>query len=478
MVSGELDVAVLTAFIVYSVFILGVGVWGFRKRSFEAYAVADRSMGLGLATSAFVATFLSAVTIIGVSGYASLYGWSAAAFTCYGYALGWVLLVVAGKRLHRARLSTVPEFLGARFESGGLRAFAALIVIALYSVTLVVQLLAIGITMNTLIGLNVTFSILLVGLIFVSYTMLGGLVSVLRTDLVQAGLLGLGVLLAAGVVIWRTGGAVVTAPPEPLGRFFAGSVSNPADFVAWMLVWGLGIPTQSYYLHRFYASKNVRVARGQVALGAIVVMVILLSVIVIGTGAGMLLPPSALGDGAFPYLVKNVIGGKVGIVILLAITAAIHSTTDGLLHIVGLYFSLDVYKTLTGSAEKRDLLKVSRWATFVFGASVTAVAAYVSTNPVPLISLVGAIAWGGMASTLFVPLFLGMFWQGATRAGALVSAAGGLTLALLAFVLRRMELISLHEIYPGVVSSLVCMVLVSVRTERVSDATLERFFPA
>ena len=159
MVSGDLDLGLLTAFIAYSIFILCVGVWGFRKKSFDAYAVADRSMGLGLATTAFVATFLSAVTIIGVSGYASMYGWSAAAFTCYGYALGWVLLVVAGKRLHRARLNTVPEFLGARYESGGLRAFAALIVISLYSVTLVVQLLAVGITMNTLIGLDVTFSI-------------------------------------------------------------------------------------------------------------------------------------------------------------------------------------------------------------------------------------------------------------------------------------------------------------------------------
>jgi Na+/proline symporter len=300
----------------------------------------------------------------------------------------------------------------------------------------------------------------------------------LRTDLVQAGLLGLGVLLAAGAVLWQTGGTVITAPPELLGTFFGGSVSNRSDFFGWMLVWGLGIPTQSYYLQRFYASGNVRVARGQIAFGAVAVMVILLSIIIIGTGAGMLVPADQLGDGAFPYLVKHVIAGKVSVVILLAITAAIHSTTDGLLHIVGLYFSVDVYDTLRGPAEDRDLLKVSRWATFMFGAAVTAVAAFVSTNPVPLISLLGAIAWGGMASTLFAPLFLGMFWRGATRRGAQASAVGGLALALLAFVARRMDLISLHEIYPGVIGSLVLLVVVSAGTQRVSGATLKRFFPA
>jgi Na+/proline symporter len=476
VVSGELDVTLLAAFIAYSVFILGVGAWGFRKGSFEAYAVAERTMGLGLATSAFVATFLSAVTIIGVSGYASINGWSAAAFTCYGYALGWVLLVVAARRLHRARLDTVPQFLGARYESAGLRAFAALIVIGLYSITLVVQLLAVGITMNTLIGLDTTFSILVVGVIFVSYTMLGGLVSVLRTDLVQATLLGGGVLLAAGAVILRTDGAVITAPPPELGAFFGGSVRDASDFVGWMLVWGLGIPTQSYYLHRFYASRDVRVARGQIALAGPIVMLILLSVIVVGTGAGMLVPEAELGDGAFPYLVKNVIGGWVALPILLAITAAIHSTTDGLLHIVGLYFSVDVYDALRGPIESKKLLRVSRTATFVFGAVVTAVSAYVSAHPVPLISLVGAIAWGGMASTLFAPLFVGMFWPGATRAGATASAVGGLAFAVAAFTLRRLELVSLHEIYPGVIASLLLMVCVSAVTRPVSSETLGRFF--
>jgi len=191
----------------------------------------------------------------------------------------------------------------------------------------------------------------------------------------------------------------------------------------------------------------------------------------------MLIPESEVGDGAFPYLIKNVIGGWVSLPILLAITAAIHSTTDGLLHIVGLYFSVDVFEALRGPVTGPKLLRVSRAATFVFGATVTVIAAYVSANPVPLISLVGAIAWGGMASTLFAPLFLGMFWPGATRAGAIASSVGGMMFALCAFTLRRMEIISLHEIYPGVLASLLLMVGVSAATQRVSDETLGRFFP-
>ncbi len=472
-----MDYTLLGVFIGYSIFILSVGVWGYRRKSFASYAVAERTMGLGLATSAFVATFLSSVTIIGVSGYASRYGWAAASFTCYGYALGWILLVVAAKRLHRARLTTVPEFLGVRYESKALRMIAALAIIALYTITLVVQLLGIGIAMNTLIGLDMTSAILLVGVVFVSYTMLGGLASVLRTDLVQAALLAGGVFLAAALVIWRTGGAVITSPPMELGRFFGGSVGGVGDFVGWALVWGLGIPTQSYYLHRFYASRSERVARGQIAYGAIVVMLILLSVIIVGVGAGMLVPESARGDTAFPYLVKNVIGGWAALPILLAITAAIHSTTDGLLHIVGLYFSVDVYQSFTKKRTDRDLLRVSRVATLTFGTIATLLAAYVSTHPFPLISLIGAIAWGGMASTLFAPLFFGLFWPRATRMGALSSAVGGMVFAVIAFILRRAGLLSFHEIYPGVLLSLALMVGVSLYTEPNTEETLGRFFP-
>jgi hypothetical protein len=40
-----------------------------------------------------------------------------------------------------------------------------------------------------------------------------------------------------------------------------------------------------------------------------------------------------------------------------------------------------------------------------------------------------------------------------------------------------MELISLHEIYPGVIASLVLMLVVSAGTRKSSARTLERFFP-
>lgn len=144
---------------------------------------------------------------------------------------------------------------------------------------------------------------------------------------------------------------------------------------------------------------------------------------------------------------------------------------------MGLYFAVDVYRPVREIRDSNRLLAISRRATLIFGAIATLAAAYFSMYPVPLISLLGSIAWGGMASTLFVPLFFGLFWRRATREGAMASAIGGLLFAIGAFVARRLEVLPFHEIYPGIVASFLLMILVSLRTPASNSSTLDRFFP-
>jgi SSS family solute:Na+ symporter len=297
---------------------------------------------------------------------------------------------------------------------------------------------------------------------------------VIRTDLVQVVLLGGGVILAACIVLARTGGAVIFSPPEPLGHFFGGNVRTTGDFIGWMLVWGLGIPTESYYLHRFYASRSANVARLQVGIGGMLVMVILLSVIVCGVGAGMLNPANHHDNSAFPYLFKNVVGGWPSVVVLFAIMSAVQSSSSGLLHIVGLYFAMDIYRQL--GSRHRNLLRVSRVSTLVFGVVITLATVYVATHSSTLISLIAGISWGGMASALFVPLFAGLFWRRATRAGALASSVGGLMCAIAGFSLKQAGLISIHEIYPGLIGSAVLMLAGSALARPEASPFLEELF--
>jgi Na+/proline symporter len=463
----------LATFLLYLALILTVGVLASRRASLSSFAVAGRKMGLGVATGTFMASFVSGVTVIGVSGYASRYGWSAAAFSCFGYALGWILLVAIGGKLFRSELSTVPEYLQQRYASRGLRIYAAAVILFLYSIVVTVQLLAMGITLHTLAGIPAPLVIAVVGTVFTTYTVLGGLAAVIKTQLLQIVVLGTGMLIGAAAVIVRTHGSVFT-PPDHLSHFFAGNVRTPGDFIGWMLVWGLGIPTESYYLHRFYSARSADVARKQIGVAAILIMLILLCVIICGVGAGMLIPQSELGDSALPYLFKTVIGGWICIPILLVIMSAVQSSASGLLHIVGLYFAMDIYKQVRPEQTDAQLLRISRTATLAFGVSVTLGSLYLSSHSLPLIGVIAGISWGGMASTMFVPIFAGLFWPAATRAGAISSSVGGLIFAVAGFMARQAGLITFHEIYGGLFASAVLMVAVSLLKPTRNDALPSR----
>jgi Na+/proline symporter len=135
---------------------------------------------------------------------------------------------------------------------------------------------------------------------------------------------------------------------------------------------------------------------------------------------------------------------------------------------------MDIYRQL--GSRHRNLLRVSRVSTLVFGVVITLATVYVATHSSTLISLIAGISWGGMASALFVPLFAGLFWRRATRAGALASSVGGLMCAIAGFSLKQAGLISIHEIYPGLIGSAVLMLAGSALAHPEASPFLEELF--
>jgi cation/acetate symporter len=103
--------------------------------------------------------------------------------------------------------------------------------------------------------------------------------------------------------------------------------------------------------------------------------------------------------------------------------AAAMSTADGLLLAIANALSHDLYfKIIDPKAETRKRLLVARVLLLFIGAAGAIVAS------MKLTGILGAVAWAFCfaMSGLFVPLVMGIWWKGATRAGAIASMAGGL----------------------------------------------------
>lgn len=108
----------------------------------------------------------------------------------------------------KVKAITVPDVLEARFydKTHILRVLAMLIIIVAALAYVNTQLVATGKIFGTLLGWDYTITIIIAGIIFVSYTVLGGFLAVAWTDFIQGILMVTGAALAGAFALFLSGG--------------------------------------------------------------------------------------------------------------------------------------------------------------------------------------------------------------------------------------------------------------------------------
>ena len=197
---------VLVLLALYSGFMVRHAVVG-QRRSATAldYFVGGRTIGgLAIAVS-FFATYSSTNTFLGFSG------------KSYSWGVGWMLLVpfavvlslvswlfVAPRLRHfSASLEsiTIPDFIGFRFASQPARVAAALIVCFSSILYMTAIFKGVGNLIESLLGVPYEAAIGLVFLLVMLYTVTGGFHAVVKTDVIQGGLMIVAaILLLVGTV--------------------------------------------------------------------------------------------------------------------------------------------------------------------------------------------------------------------------------------------------------------------------------------
>lgn len=438
--------------------VMGVGMWANKRvKGTEDYAVAGRRLGLFLSVGTFVATFVSAVSIIGGVGYASNYGWSFLAFQGIGIQIGIILLVVLARSVHRSGSKTIPEFLYTRYNSNALQIFSAFAIIIAYIVTLISQLYAVGIIVETIVGIPQIIAILIVGIVFLTYSVMGGLTAIARTDTIQAIVISIGLILAVIFVIINVPADAFFS--QPFHTIKQGDTSSNSQVLAWILVWGLGVAVQPYYLQRMFASKDEKVARLMFGYGAAWLVFTYLAITIIGIGA-YYLAPDHLGDAAFPYLAKEIFPPAIGIVVMAALLGGILSTVDSILNIVGVYWVNDIQeKVINRKLNDQHKLSASRFATLIFGVLCISISMFMTLKEITFIVVFAAYAWGIIGSTLFIPIIFALLPIKLRINSGIYSSVFGFIGAIGGKMLNSVHITQIHEIYWGVGLSILGLIL-------------------
>lgn len=468
----------LIVFVTYLIIVLGTGVWGWKRESYDGYTVAERNVGLPLSVGTFFATYISSATVVGFVGYTTLNG--AAIFPTYfwGFALGWITLTVAAARMRRLGLRTVPSLFEARHRSTGLRAFSAAVIVVAFAFSVMTQLVAGSIVLHVVVGIPQITGLTLLAVVLTIYTVMGGLVSVIRTDFLQGGLILVGVLSAFAVVLSRVGTDVFTIDPSQTS-IMQGSTQTGTDIVAFLLIaWG-GVAAQPYYLHRFFATKDPPTARQMVGVGALLATITYLAIAFIGLALPRLLPESNLGDSAIVEFGLNE-GGLLGSLLLIGIICAVQSTVDSALHLAGVYATEDIVARYRPTMGEQARLKLARLLTTTLGIVCLGGAIYFVVGGGDFIVTLLNIWLGTLSSALLIPMYGSLLWRRVTPLGAILSSVCGFLGYFALLTLSEFAGVDApgNPIFYGFGLSLIAMIVGSLMSQPIDDPEVDaRFFP-
>jgi Na+/pantothenate symporter len=222
---------------------------------------------------------------------------------------------------------------------------------------------------------------------------------------------------------------------------------------------------------RFYSIKDQKTFR----LGTVIVTVgAAIAVLPYLNGAltRVLIPNLDNPDLAIPSLSRMVLSPAGAAILLAGVVAAGMSTFAGVLIIISSSLVRDVYlkglgKKLTGTQEV--------FANRIVSASVGLVALAIAMKPPALILVLTGFAWAVIASTNLWPLLFGLYWRGASRAGAFVSMLAGAVTALVWTWAGKP--LGIHGFISGSAVSLVVIVLVSlVKRSRIPKEYLDEIY--
>jgi Na+/proline symporter len=182
--------------------VVGYGIWrGRNSNTVKKYLRAGNAMPWYAIAFSIMATQASAITFISTTGQSYVDGMRFVQFY-FGLPIAMVILSVTLVPLfHRANVYTAYEYLERRFDAKT-RTLASTIFLIERGLAIGISLYAVAIVLSLILGWPDRITILIVGVLAVLYTTIGGVVSVTWTEFPQMIVMTFGLFAAFGAALW------------------------------------------------------------------------------------------------------------------------------------------------------------------------------------------------------------------------------------------------------------------------------------
>jgi SSS family transporter len=379
-----------------------------------------------LSSSALFATWFGSETVFGASSEFLKGGLYSVIEDPFGAALCLVLFgLFFARKLYSMNLLTLGDFFEVRYSKKTELA-ASLFLAPPYVGYIAAQLVAMGLILNVVTGIEVWQGVIASALVVTFYTYVGGMWAISITDFIQSIIIIIGLITLAFILSNKAGGLVNVlrdVHPETFRFFPKMEFKEIMIYLSAWSVLGLGsIPSQDVY-QRVMSSGSVKVAVRSCFISAALYLTIAMLPLFISICVKHLYPEYSVGDTqlALPNMVLAHTNTFVQVLFFGSLLSAIMSTTSSAMLAPAAIFSENLINPLMGHRfPDKKLLTITRWSVLGFSAVAT-VMACVRSN---IYELVGESSILSLVS-LFAPLVLGLYWKRANSAGALISMFAG-----------------------------------------------------
>ena len=451
-----------------------------RTRNVTDYFVGGRSLGGVAIGISFFATYSSTNSFVGFAGQAYAYGpaWLLLAPVIVSFCLGAWLLVAPRLRLFTERLGsvTIPDFVGFRFGSRRARICAAVVVVfgSIFYMTAVFK--GIGNTIEAFLGLPYWASVLVVFLVVVTYTAVGGFISVVRTDIVQGLMLVIAaVALFVGTVSAAGGiGAIWQEPAvaDPGGEPWGPGLALPLVFGA-IVASTSKLMIEPRQLSRFYALKDRSAIRQGLWISTACFLFVYVLLAPIGLYARHFMPAGITDtDRIVPALLTDpaIFHPAVSALMFLAMLAAAMSSLDSVLLVTASTCQRDLAGLWRAPRSDAAAVNATRGYVVLFAVVTTAMALRPPGDIIALTSFSGGL----YAACFFPAVLFGLYWKRGGGTAVIASMAVGI---ITLFAWKPLALAPVvHEVFPAILFSVIAYVVVAVQTPPDASEVIERLF--
>tara|TARA_B100000427_G_scaffold329320_1_gene345073 strand:+ start:2388 stop:3878 length:1491 start_codon:yes stop_codon:yes gene_type:complete len=429
-------------FILYLLLIILVGILSNKFVSSQLdFLLAGRRLGPWVTAFSERASGESAWLLLGLPGAAIAVGygeiWAVIGITI-GIISSWFLIAEKLRdETEKLNSLTIPDFLEKKFNdsSGLIRTISALIIGIFFTFYVSAQFHGSGKILNTIFGIEPLYGITLSAIIIIIYTILGGLLAVAWTDMIQ-GILMIGTLVVLPIV----GIFELISFDQSLSELFMfdtierNSIFSGLSGLGALSValggmsWGLGYFGQPHLLIRYMAIKSVsdiKKAKWIAALWAIpgISGAFMIGIVALGYfGEDFFIGKDT--EIAMPLLAQTLLPAWIAGLLISGAVAAMMSTADSQLLVSTSAISEDLKLNKIIETKIFDKLTNTRLITIILGIFAYGTAMYSEVSGDSIFGIV-SFAWSGLGSSFGPVVILSLWWSKTTREGIIAGLLTG-----------------------------------------------------